>query len=239
MLFKASIAPLLLLGLQFLTQTWACTLPVLRRADGSQNGNETFPSVVLGSDEPSDPATAGNFINHLCIISKNLTATMHFYGQAFGLRQIFTVQVSEHFSITYMGHSHGGRNGTGFQTVDEMNRQKNNIEGLLEILAINVPENDGPSTNNKFSHIGVVVPDIKETQTRLEKMGANILKNTGDPQTAEGLALFASISPKLDPKELDQVVEILNPLNTPLILVGDPDGNIVEVQAQEGSALVS
>ena len=41
-----------------------------------------------------------------------------------------------------MGHSHDGRNGTGYQISDEMHCDKNNIEGLVEILGLDYPDWD-------------------------------------------------------------------------------------------------
>ncbi|RKK91637.1 hypothetical protein BFJ70_g17802 [Fusarium oxysporum] len=37
------------------------------------------------------------------------------------------------YSITYLAHAHGSENGTGSQTALELNCEKNNAQGLLEI----------------------------------------------------------------------------------------------------------
>jgi lactoylglutathione lyase len=203
-----------------------------------------YPWVVPGDDVPSDPGTKGYFINHLCINARNATASIDWYNKAFGLRLIFTLQVSEHFSISYMGHSHGGRNGTGYQTSDEMSFQKNNIEGLIEILSLDFPGwalPAGTKVPNTFSHIGMVVPNITDTQIRLEALGANIIKAADEPFTFEGpfsdATGFGLAGDAISPKEIKTILKTLIPVNSPLMFVADPDGNIIEVQNQEGSAL--
>lgn len=158
---------------------------------------------------------------------------------------MFREQVSEHFSISYMGHSHGGRNGTGYQTSDEMNREKNNIEGLIEILSLEHANWDLPAgikVPNTFSHIGMTVPDIKATQARLESIGANIIKGHGEPfkldrPFADAIG-FTQAGDEISKEEIDIIMKTLVPLNAPLIFVADPDGTIIEVQNQEGSEVV-
>lgn len=64
-----------------------------------------------------------------------------------------------------MGYSHGGKNGTGYQTGSELFAQKTNIEGLLEMTHFKRSEGNSsadevePSTKmaNTFSHVGLVV----------------------------------------------------------------------------------
>lgn len=51
---------------------------------------------------------------------------MHFYGKILGMRHIFTLQATPHATVTYMSFSHGGKNGTGFQTSSELYKEKNN-----------------------------------------------------------------------------------------------------------------
>lgn len=204
----------------------------------------TFPQSIMGSDDPSDPATRGYFINHLCINFKNATKSIDFYSKTFGMRHIFTLQVTEHFSISHMGHSHGGKNGTGYQTVDELNREKNNAEGYLELISLSVAGWDLPASSripNTFGHIGMVVPDVEETQKRLEEIEANIIKKFGEPPTVTGAVPNATSLgdlSELDQKEIDAILAALTPGNTPLIWVADPDGNLIEIQGQEGFAVV-
>ena len=244
MLFKTSLPLALLVAFQSFTPTWACALHV-RQTGPSGNGSVEYPYPVPGDDLPSDAATTGYFINHLALNVRNATKSIDWYSKAFGLRLIFTLQVSEHFSISYMGHAHGGRNGTGYQTSTEMNREKNNAEGLLELLQLDYPGWDLPSGSkvpNTFSHIGLVVPNVTATQARLESMGANIIKGAGEPFLAEGAFVdatgFTKAGNKISPEEVDIILATLKPLNKPLMFVADPDGTIIEIQNQEGSQVV-
>ena len=242
---KSSLVSALLIATHCFTQIWACG-PLPRRAEGTSEQSEmTYPYTVPGDDLPSDPATTGYFINHLCINVRNTTESINWYNKAFGLRLMFTLQASEHFAISYMGHSHGGRNGTGYQTSEEMNRQKNNIEGLIEMLNLDYADWDLPSgirAPNTFSHIGMVVPNITDTQARLEAMDANIIKGAGETFTLDGAFAdgtgFTQAGDAISQEEIDLIMQTLVPINTPLILVADPDGNVIEVQNQEGSAVV-
>ena len=143
-----------------------------------------------------------------------------------------------------MAHAHGGKNGTGYQTAEAMNREKNNREGLLELVSLSVPGWNLPASSkvpNTFAHIGIVVPDIEATQERLQKMGANIVKNFGEPMRLTGAVAnatgFGDLS-ELDQEEIDLFLKVMDVSNTPLIFVADPDGNLVEVQGQEGFGLV-
>ena len=143
-----------------------------------------------------------------------------------------------------MAHAHGGKNGTGYQTAEEMNREKNNREGLLELVSLSVPGWNLPASSkvpNTFAHIGMVVPDIEATQRHLQKMGANIVKNFGEPMRLTGAVAnatgFGDLS-ELGQEEIDLFLKVMNVSNTPLIFVADPDGNLVEVQGQEGFGLV-
>ncbi|KAM0286471.1 hypothetical protein ACHAQH_000897 [Verticillium albo-atrum] len=142
--------------------------------------------------------------------------------------------------------SHGGRNGTGYQTTKELNRQKNNIEGLLELIHVDVPVHDlsaSSITPNTFAHIGMVVPDIEATQARLDAYpGINILKRSGaELQREGGIANATSLGPEAvaqpDQEEVDLILSVLRPLNKPLIFVADPDGNLIEIQPQERAEL--
>jgi lactoylglutathione lyase len=247
MLLRNSFVAAGLIALSGLTQTWACGPPELhrRQTGATSGGNITYPWAEPVDDTPSDPATKGYFINHLSINARNATETIDWYKKAFGLRLIFQLHVSEHFSISYMGHAQGGRNGTGYQTSAELNRDKNNIAGLLEILSVESPRWDLPAgikVPNTFSHICMVVPNITATQERLKALGANIIKASGELPTLDGP--FASATgitqagDALSPEELDLILQTFVPLQTPLIFVADPDGNIIEVQNQEGSGVV-
>ncbi|KAH7161193.1 hypothetical protein EDB81DRAFT_784037 [Dactylonectria macrodidyma] len=241
MLSGFSAATALLATSSFISPSLACIRST------SNNGTAKYPYPEMGSDAPADPETTGYFINHFSLNVMNLTASVDFYSQVFGLRKIFTLHVSEHYSITYMGHSHGGKNGTGYQTVDELNREKNNSEGLLELVSLDIPGNELPASTKKantFGHIGMTVPDIEATQRRLEAYsGVEIIKGFNeDMKLPSDIATSSSLSPEavalLDPAELAFIMAVLSPALKGLIFVEDPDGNMIEIQPAEGSALV-
>jgi lactoylglutathione lyase len=161
------------------------------------------------------------------------------YTQAFGLRLLFHLKVSPHHSIAYLGHSHGGRNGTGYQSSDELNRNKNNVEGLIELLEVTSPSWDlppGTTAPNTFSHLGVVVPNITDTQVRLDALGAKSWKRSGQPFKVEGEFAFASgftqAGEVITDEEKKLIEAVLAPINDQMIYAADPDGTIVEVQQQ-------
>ncbi|KAF7546058.1 hypothetical protein G7Z17_g8702 [Cylindrodendrum hubeiense] len=240
MLSSSFATTALLVASNFISPSLGCIRSV------PTNGTSSYPFPEIGDDTPSDPGTNGYFINHLCLNVMNLTASMDFYTEIFGLRHILTLHVSEHYSITYMGHSHGGKNGTGYQTASELNREKNNSEGLLELVHLDVPNNDLTSSTrvaNTFGHIGMVVPDIAATQARLDAYpGIEIIKRTNDDlMVPSDIATATSLSPEkiaqLSPAEREFILGVLTPFNKPLIFVNDPDGNLIEIQPQEGAAL--
>lgn len=200
-----------------------------------------FPYVIPGDDTPSDPVSVGNFVNHLGLNVRNATASIEWYTRAFGMRHMFTEQVSEHFSISFMAHSQGGRNGSGYQTTEELLRDQRNNVGLLELVALEVPGWDLPNGNpvaTTLSHIGMMVLDVNATQKHLESMGAKISKAAGASfHLDDGFAIMAGLTDakergEIDQEEWDLIEEVLKPVNEPLLWVEDPDGNIVEVQQQ-------
>lgn len=96
-------------------------------------GNETMPfKYIQGEDPPADPATKGYFINHVALMVSDVNRTRTWYSDVLGMRHIFTAEMSPEYTIMYMAHSQGGRNGTGYQTGLEMARDKNNMAGLIE-----------------------------------------------------------------------------------------------------------
>jgi lactoylglutathione lyase len=103
--------------------------------------------LTIGTDGPAPPATIGYTINHFALLVNNLTATRHFYGDILGMRHIFTFQASPTYSVMYMGHAQGGKNGIGYMTGAELFAQKDNIEGLIEFvyLETNNVRNTTPS----------------------------------------------------------------------------------------------
>ena len=119
-----------------------------------------------------------------------------------------------------------------------MNRQKNNMAGLLELVHYDNPNaNLVPSTKvtNTFSHLGLIVPDINATQTRLEHYGADILKNLGEEPKMDGEIAFAygiGDVAQRDPKGAEEIFNsLLKPGSKDFIFVADPDGNYVEVES--------
>jgi lactoylglutathione lyase len=235
--------PTVLTTLLLSASAFACG-PLPRSASPDPANNKApapaYPKLLPGDDKESSPATAGYFINHLCINVGNMTESVNWYNKAFGLRTMFSMQVSEHFAVTYMGRSHGGRNGTGYQTAEELTREKNNIEGLIELLHVDAPSwnpRAGKDLPNTFHHIGMVVPDPEETQKHLDAMGAKILKRYNEPfKLKGGFAIAAGVRniplKELSQKERNFIEQTLAPTNEPLIFVADPDGNLIEVQAQ-------
>jgi lactoylglutathione lyase len=227
----------LLSVLQILPGTSACA-PVRRQA-GADSANSTYPYAILGPDVPADPATTGYFINHFSLNVRNVTESIKFYNEAFGLRHIFTQYLSPRLSVTYIGHSYGGRNGSAFQTSAELNAQKNTIQGLIELFQFDSPTGEHLPASSKspstFSHIGMVVPDILAAQERLKSMGANIIKESGAELPKEGpLANAFGLQDLalLDPAEADAIHQLLSFGNLPLMYVTDPDGNVVEIQPE-------
>ncbi len=218
------------------TTSTASTAPT----DSPGSGGMLLPQ--LGSDVPADFETTGYFSNHFSLIAKNLTGMVDFYTTVFGFRRFLTVPVTDRVSFTYMGHAHGGHNGTGYQTAAELAREKNNSGGLMELVHVNVTDNDIPASSdetNTFSHIGIVVPDIEATQERLDKYsGFEMLKRLNDPvprtgRLANALNLGENVVKQLGEKEFAQVVGVFDVINKPFIFVADPDGNVLEIQPQE------
>lgn len=193
--------------------------------------------ITLHDDCPADAATLGFTINHFCLISKNLTTTEQFYGTVLGMRRLFTYHASDKYDVLYMGNSHGGKNGTGYQSGAELNNQKNNIEGLIEFFYIH--DGDANLTAsavvpNTFSHIGLVVPDIVAAQERFETYGVKILKRFGDlPQNEPGPLANAYGLSVLTAIEREQAIQGIAGFGFGnFVIIEDPDGNVLEVQQQ-------
>lgn len=228
-------AYLLTTGLALAAQvTHACNLKA--RQESSGNSSDFF---TVGSDPPADPETLGFSLNHLSLIVSNLTASKTFYGDVLGMRHLFTAHLSPHYSITYMGHASGGRNGTGYQTGAELLRDKNNAAGLLEFQfldnAADVDERLASTRRaNTFSHIGLIVPSLEKAQERFERHGVNITKRIGVPgDGAEGVlnALGLGAAALTDEEERALVSEGQLLVGFPqLLVIEDPDGNMIEVQ---------
>ncbi|KAJ4118727.1 hypothetical protein NW768_010787 [Fusarium equiseti] len=234
----------LLVGAQFLSTVTSHSILNMLPREGQ------YPYPIVGTDEPANYATTGTFLNHMAINTRNLTASIEFYSKVLGFRKLFTLQITKAFSITYLAHAHGGKNGTGYQTALEMNREKNNAEGLLEICYLDVPVKNiesGAQHPNTFGHIGIVVPDIQALQERLDTMpDVSVLKRFGQPfieldtKTVVGPAvgLLPDLVEQLDEEERRAIVQNFGQSVEPLIFISDPDGNFIEVQPQESPSLV-
>ncbi|KAE9972587.1 hypothetical protein EG328_004902 [Venturia inaequalis] len=213
------LLPFLLLSL-----TRACTPPT-----------DPQSPLILGTDGPADAATTGYALNHLGLIISNVTATLHFYGKILGMRHMFTFHASPSYSIIYMSYSHGGKNGTAYQTGSELYSQKTNSEGLIEfIYPRNASRGLEASTAraNTFSHVGIVVPDVRKAEARMREFGVEILKGVGafpggdDP--AAGVFGLGG-----DEGAAEEALEGIRMIGfEDFLIVKDPDGNAVEIQQQ-------
>lgn len=201
----------------------------------STNGSMEVPETVPGPNEPSDPETVGYFINHFSLNVNNLTRSIEFYRDIFGMRHMFTHYLSPHITVTYMTHSQGGRNGTGYQTTDEMLRYKNNNGGHLEFIHLNITGEDipgSPKQTSTLNHVGIIVPDVEATQERLEDYGVTIYKKVGEPMPSEGpLSRPATLgdATNLSDEEFAYFQEAMSQLNQLNIFAEDPDGNLLEI----------
>ena len=213
------------------TTAYACALDV-------RQDNIPANFLTIGSDPPADPATLGFQINHLSLNVRNLTASMAYYGSVLGMRHIFTAQLSPTYSVTYMGHAHGGKNGTGYQTGEELLREKNNAQGMLELQYFAASKDEGMTASsvrpNTFSHVGLIVPDMQALQDRCEKLGVKIAKRIGEAgQTSVAVANgwgFGEAA-KMSETETDALVMGQELVGFPkLLVIEDPDGNLIEVQ---------
>ncbi|KAM0549567.1 hypothetical protein ACHAPJ_009383 [Fusarium lateritium] len=209
----------------------------------AKSQNETVaPAFITGSDKSSDPATTGYFLNKVGISVSNLTRSMDFYTQVFGFRHIFTFQATPHFSVTYLGHSSGGKNGTGYQTAEEMIRNKNNVAGQLSLIHLNATEDPQLQSTNTFRHIiGIVVPDIREAQARLENYGAEIFKKIEEPMPTTGPLgnpYGFGDARGLSTKDWKAIQNVMTKINLEGVFAADPDGNLLEVLPAEEKALV-
>lgn len=206
----------------------------------SDSGDPNNP-IVVGNDEPAPAETLGYAINHFGLLTTNLAAMKYFYGNILGMRLLFDAHVTPEYTVTYLGYAQGGRNGTGFQSGAELARDKNNLYGLLELVQFNVSDDHlvaSTKRTNTFSHVGLIVPDIAKTQTYLEEHGVTILKKYGRPvtemtgplQNAFGIGEYAGahIAAK------QALIKAQGTIGIELLLmVEDPDGNMVEIQQQD------
>jgi lactoylglutathione lyase len=213
----------------------ACTLSA-RRADALTADSSFF---TISTNSPAQLQNLGFFLNHLSLIVSNLTASKEFYGAVLGMRHVFTAQLSPHYSVTYMGHAQGGRNGTGFQTGGELLRNKNNAAGLLEFMFLDGAADQAErlaSTRraNTFSHLGLIVPSLENVQEWFDSHGVNVTKRIRETasenervRNALGIG-EAALTNQTEKALLEQGQEMVG--FPQLLIVKDPDGNMIEVQ---------
>ncbi|KAH8646481.1 hypothetical protein BGZ60DRAFT_535619 [Tricladium varicosporioides] len=210
-----------------------------------QNATEGYPRFTQGSDGPADSATLGYQINHIGFVVSNLTATRLFYGEVLGMRHIFTFETTPAYTVMYMGHPQGGKNGTGFQCGEELFAEKNNMQGLMEFIQLkdSPPQN---RTNNPlddtqtFSHIGLVVPDLQSLQRRVESFNATILKRIDDPPARDQGSIVAHALGFSDPtgklaSDALPAIQLMGFFS--FLIFADPDGNVIEAQQQISSGV--
>ncbi|KAJ5383738.1 hypothetical protein N7517_001649 [Penicillium concentricum] len=205
-----------------------------------RDANDQNP-FTIGTDGPAIEATRGFALNHIGLLTTNLSAMKNFYGNILGLRSIFDAQVTPECTVTYMGYAQGGRNGTGFQTGAEMAAAKNNMYGLLELVQFNVSDDRliaSTERTNTFGHVGLVVPNVVEAQNYLEAQGVRVLKRvgeavedfTGPVPNSMGIGEFAGLH--LAAKRALVKAQGLIGFEM-FLMVTDPDGNVVEIQQQD------
>jgi lactoylglutathione lyase len=189
-------------------------------------------TLAVGTDDPQPHETKGYMFNHVGISTRNLTASKHFYGTVLGMRTVFTLTLTPTYSVTYMSYEHGGANGTGYQSAEEMMREKNNGHGLVSILEFpNEPVEASRRLAVPFAHLGMVVPSLVETQARLESFGVPIAVEWDEPIPRDPVAVAARFGLGTGVPELEQIAAGPNLPGVPKeILVQDPDGNVIEIQ---------
>lgn len=107
---------------RYLASLLAVTLPYVSACG---HHDTSSPSFEVGNDGPADPATLGYTINHFALLTSNITVMKQFYGEVLGMRTIFSYGAGTPYEVLYMGYSHGGKNGTGFQSGEELFAEKN------------------------------------------------------------------------------------------------------------------
>jgi lactoylglutathione lyase len=212
-------------------------------ACGPSNDASNDGSFILGP-EGSDPETVGYFVNHFSLNVNNLTRSIEFYTEVFGMRHIFTSYLTEHISFTYLGTSSGGRNGSGYQTTEELLRYKNNAQGMIELVHLNITRDSLPSPAKQvstFNHVGIIVPDTTAAQERLERYGVEIYKRVGAPLPEDGPLADAEVVigdvDGLSEEEWQAFRKAMTQLNSLNIFAADPDGNLLEILPMDEQGL--
>ncbi|KAH7379436.1 hypothetical protein DE146DRAFT_774389 [Phaeosphaeria sp. MPI-PUGE-AT-0046c] len=212
-----------------------------------QNNSSLPYNQTVGDDCPADPATASYFINHASVTVSNMTATKEWYSKVLGMRHIFTLNMSENYTIMYMGHAQGGRSGRGFQSGPELAWDKNNLAGLIEFVEYRgTHRRYVPGPSNTFSHFGLIVDDLAASQKRFERLAVNIVKRAGELDfSAESGSLVVAAAWAFDDLESEETQTAIKGVLPALAAIGfggfciiaDPDGNLFEVQQLVAGAL--
>ena len=204
--------------------------PVSHSADSDSVEN----AFTIGTDSSADAATLGYTMNHFALLVNDIDASMHFYGKVLGMRHIFTYQATSSYTIAYMGYSHDGKNGTGYQTGEELYAEKGDSEGLLELLHLKGSEELLSTTKrvSTFSHVGLVVPNVEAAQTRMEQYSIKILKSIGeDVEPGNDLARAYGFGSSL--REARAAAKGIEAIGFEyFFLVANPASNAEEIQQQ-------
>ncbi|PVH89594.1 hypothetical protein DL98DRAFT_564909 [Cadophora sp. DSE1049] len=218
----------------------------------SKTNANTSP-LTIGTDPPASPSTHGFSLNHLALVVHDIESMRHFYGDILGMRHIMTYQVSPSYSFVYMGYPNpnpkpdsidSSTSQFQYQTGEEMYQEleKRHRSELLEFLVVHPrPDEKGvPSTQSKwhqsrigwFSHLGIVVPDLKAAEQRVRDFDVDIMKGLGDERFEPGSSVARWWGLEDDGRAKD-VAEALGRGGMEwgsVLLVRDPEGNVVEVQ---------
>lgn len=188
---------------------------------------------VAEKNGPADPATLGYKLNHFCLLVNDIIATKAFYGDVLGMREMFTFHASADYDIVYMGYTHGGPDGTGHQTGQEMLTEKTNRGGLIEFVCLKDANSKAVTSTcepNTFSHVGLILPDVSNVQERREQYRVKILKRVGEDLSVDG-SVANAFGLKGEIVKVRAAAAGVKEIGLDqLLLVTDPDGNVIEIQ---------